>query len=75
MIVIFFKGMALGAGLIIAIGSQNAFVLRQGLMRQHHIAVASLCTIIDIALIGIGGIGVGEIISANAYQRYINNGA
>ncbi len=72
MIVIFFKGMALGAGLIIAIGSQNAFVLRQGLMRRHHIAVASLCALIDIILIGIGGLGVGELISTN---QWLANGA
>src|SRR3546814_16540291 len=41
------EGLGLGAGLIIAIGAQNAYVLRQGLRRQHVFAVATVCFLID----------------------------
>lgn len=53
-------GFTTGAGLIACIGSQNAFVLRQGLLRQHVGAVAFICILSDILLIfaGISGLGV-----------------
>lgn len=53
-------GFAASAGLIIAIGAQNAFVLRQGLLRQHVGGVVAICMLGDIALIvcGVAGIGV-----------------
>lgn len=52
-------GFITGAGLIIAIGAQNAFVLRQGLQRSHVALVVAVCALSDIALIllGVGGIG------------------
>ena len=65
MIGVFVQGLGLGAGLIIAIGSQNAFVLRQGLKRQHHLAIATLCAFIDMALIAVGGLGVGTMIATS----------
>ncbi len=48
------------AGLIVAIGAQNAFVLRQGLQRQHVGTVVAICALSDITLIlaGVAGIGV-----------------
>jgi L-lysine exporter family protein LysE/ArgO len=51
-------GVVLGASLIIAIGAQNAFVLRQGLMRAHVALVVALCVLIDVVLttIGVGGL-------------------
>jgi L-lysine exporter family protein LysE/ArgO len=51
-------GLFLGASLIIAIGAQNAFVLRQGLVRAHVALVVALCVLIDVALttIGVGGL-------------------
>ncbi len=54
------QGLGLGAGLIIAIGAQNAYVLRQGLQRQYVFATALVCTLCDMALItfGVGGIGL-----------------
>ena len=67
MIAIFLQGSALGAGLIIAIGAQNAYVLRQGLKRQHHFAIATLCSLIDMGLILVGGLGIGSLIAANAW--------
>ena len=52
-------GFATGIGLIVAIGAQNAFVLRQGLSRQYVAMVASICTAADVLLIaaGVGGLG------------------
>jgi len=57
------EGFLLGAGLIVAIGAQNAFVLRQGLKRSHVFAVASVCTLSDAALIAAGVAGVGALVS------------
>ncbi len=42
------SGLALGLGLIVAIGAQNAFVLRQGLRLEHVAAVVAVCAISDI---------------------------
>ena len=55
----FWPGLFTGLSLIIAIGAQNAFVIRQGLTRSHVFAVVAICTIIDASLIalGIGGLG------------------
>lgn len=50
----YFAGMKLGLGLIVAIGAQNAFVLRQGLLREHVFAVALFCAVSDAALIVLG---------------------
>ncbi|WP_204352595.1 LysE/ArgO family amino acid transporter [Salinicola halophilus] len=52
------QGFGVGLGLIVAIGAQNAFVLRQGLRREHAWRVASLCVLCDATLIiaGIGGL-------------------
>ena len=54
------EGFLLGASLIIAIGAQNAFVLRQGLVRRHVFAVAAVCSVSDAILIaaGVGGLGL-----------------
>jgi L-lysine exporter family protein LysE/ArgO len=51
--------------LIAAIGAQNAFVLRQGIRREHVLPVVALCTVSDIALISAGIAGVGALISAH----------
>lgn len=50
----FLAGFALGGSLIVAIGAQNAFVLRQGLQRRHVFAVALVCSLADAALIWSG---------------------
>jgi len=47
-------GLVLGASLIIAIGAQNAFVLRQGLLRVHVALVVVVCVVIDVALTTVG---------------------
>jgi len=65
MISAFVSGLAIGAGLIIAIGAQNAFVLGQGLRRQYHVMVAVICAICDILLISAGVAGLGSLISSS----------
>ncbi len=57
-------GYVLGLSLIVAIGAQNAFVLRQGLMGQHVFAVAATCAISDAVLILAGVSGMGVLIQA-----------
>ena len=59
----FVSGFLLSLSLIFAIGPQNAFVLRQGLMRQHVIPIAIFCAVSDIILITLGVFGFGSIIS------------
>lgn len=54
----FVTGLGLGLGLIVAIGAQNAFVLRQGLRREHVAAVVCLCLAADAVLIVAGVAGV-----------------
>lgn len=57
-----FAGFLASAGLIVAIGSQNAFVLRQGLLRRHVGLVVATCAFGDIALIVCGVAGVGAVV-------------
>jgi L-lysine exporter family protein LysE/ArgO len=59
----FLTGFFTGAGLIIAIGAQNAFVLRVGLTRQHVFAVALFCATSDALLIFAGVYGLGSLVS------------
>lgn len=56
----YLAGLAAGAGLIIAIGAQNAFVLRQGLQRSFIGSVVLVCVLADVSLIllGVGGMGL-----------------
>ena len=58
-----FKGMGTGAGLIIAIGAQNAFVLTQGLRRQYHWPIAGICSLFDAICITLGAAGMGVLVS------------
>ena len=56
-------GFLLGASLIIAIGAQNAFVLRQGLKREFVFAVCLICAASDALLIAVGVAGLGTLVS------------
>lgn len=56
----FGQGLALGLGLIVAIGAQNAFVLRQGLRREHVGSVVLLCAVADAVLIALGVWGMAQ---------------
>src|ERR1700744_3660884 len=55
----YLAGLAAGAGLIIAIGAQNAFVLRQGLQRHYIGSVVAVCIVADVGLILLGVAGMG----------------
>ncbi len=57
------SGLALGLGLIVAIGAQNAFVLRQGLRLEHVAAVVTVCAVSDVALILAGVLGAGAVLT------------
>jgi len=58
-------GFLLGGSLIIAIGAQNAFILRQGLLRQHVFILCLICALSDAVLIALGVAGLGAIISGS----------
>jgi L-lysine exporter family protein LysE/ArgO len=55
-------GFLTGGSLIVAIGAQNAYVLRQGLIRHHVTSVVVVCALSDVVLIGAGVGGVGAIV-------------
>lgn len=56
------SGLASGLSLIVAIGAQNAFVLRQGLQRSHVALVIAVCAVSDLVLILLGVAGIGVVI-------------
>ena len=58
------QGLALTFGLIVAIGAQNAFVLRQGLKREHVGTVVAFCTLADAVLMAAGVAGLATLIGA-----------
>jgi L-lysine exporter family protein LysE/ArgO len=57
------SGLGLGLALIVAIGAQNAFVLRQGLRGEHVVAVVAVCALSDLALIAAGIAGTGALLT------------
>lgn len=57
------SGFFLGASLIIAIGAQNAFILRQGLLRSHVFILCLICALSDAVLITAGVAGLGTLVS------------
>lgn len=59
----FLPGFFTGLSLIIAIGAQNAFVIRQGLTKRHVLLVVAICAISDALLILLGVAGLGALIS------------
>jgi len=60
-------GLGSGASLIIAIGAQNAFVLRQGLLRRHVALVVAVCALSDIVLISAGTGGLEQLAAVAAW--------
>lgn len=61
----FGRGLLLGAGLIIAIGAQNAYILKQGLLRQHVLPLVLFCAVSDAILIVAGAAGMGSLVASN----------
>ena len=58
-------GFATGLTLIVAIGAQNAFILRQGIRREHVLPVVAVCTVSDMALMAAGVAGFGALVTAH----------
>lgn len=58
-------GFGTGLSLIVAIGAQNAFVLRQGIRRDAVLAVVAICAVSDAALIALGVAGVGSVVGSH----------
>ncbi|MCX8521637.1 MAG: LysE/ArgO family amino acid transporter [Rhodoferax sp.] len=61
----FLQAMALSLGLIVAIGAQNAFVLRQGLRREHVGSAVLFCILADVLLSSAGVLGMAQVIGAH----------
>ena len=61
----FLTGFTLSLSLIVAIGAQNAFVLRQGLRREHVGAVVAVCGLLDVALMAAGVFGLGALVQSS----------
>lgn len=57
-----FAGLGLGLSLIVVIGAQNAYVLRQGIRMQYVVAIVAICTLSDAVLILLGISGVGFLV-------------
>ena len=67
------SGFALSLSLILAIGAQNSFVIRQGLLNQHVLAVVLFCSIADMTLICLGALGLGQLLAPifNLHSQWI----
>jgi L-lysine exporter family protein LysE/ArgO len=65
MITPFIQGFGTGGGLIVAIGAQNAFVLSQGVRKNHPVTIALICILCDAVFITAGVAGFGEAVSTN----------
>jgi L-lysine exporter family protein LysE/ArgO len=59
------QGFGLGASMIIPIGAQNAYVLNQGIKRNHHLMTAAICSLLDVIFITLGIFGGGAVLSSN----------
>lgn len=59
----FIQGLVVCFGLIVSIGAQNAFLLKQGILKQHVFPVAFICFLGDVFLMTVGVLGLGELIS------------
>ncbi|MGO2521541.1 MAG: LysE/ArgO family amino acid transporter [Microbacterium sp.] len=60
----FLAGLGLGLSLIVAIGAQNVFILRQGIRREHVFAVVVICALSDAVLIVVGVAGLGYLLES-----------
>jgi len=67
---ILIEGFLISVGLLVAVGPQNAYVLRQGLRHRHVFAVTTTCALSDVILLSAGILGVGAIITANEGLRF-----
>lgn len=65
MLTTIFQGFWVSFGLIVAIGAQNAYVLKQGLLKQHIFWVCLVCFLCDFSLLSLGVLGFGSLIDKN----------
>lgn len=65
MSIIFFKGFFFALSLIVAIGAQNAFIIKQALLKKYVFIICSICFLSDVFLMGIGIFGVGGFLAKN----------
>jgi len=70
----FYAGFLLSIGLIVAIGPQNAFVIRKGLKKRHVFLSTTICFLSDALLISLGAAGVGALIQAGGVISLIITG-
>jgi L-lysine exporter family protein LysE/ArgO len=61
----YLNGLLVAFGLIMAIGTQNAYVLAQSLRREHHLSVALLCIVCDAILVAAGVFGLANVLAHN----------
>jgi L-lysine exporter family protein LysE/ArgO len=61
----YLNGLLVAFGLIMAIGTQNAYVLAQSLRREHHVSVALLCIVCDAILVAAGVFGLANVLAHN----------
>lgn len=67
MLDVYLKGFVVTISLIVAIGAQNAYILKLGLLRQYVLLAVVLCTLFDILLISAGVLGLGFFIKGNQF--------
>ncbi|HEY1711388.1 MAG TPA: LysE family transporter [Solirubrobacteraceae bacterium] len=63
------SGLLFGLSLIVAIGPQNAFIVRQGALRRHVTIVVAICAVSDIVLIAVGVSGTGAALAGRPWLR------
>lgn len=61
----YLNGLLVAGGLIMAIGTQNAYVFAQSLRREHHVSVAVLCIVCDAVLVAAGVFGLANVLAHN----------
>lgn len=71
---VYLQGLGLGASLIMAIGAQNAHVIRSGVRGEHVLATVATCIVVDVVLIALGMAGLGALVDSSplllAVARY-----
>ena len=65
------SGLVFGLSLIVAIGPQNAFVVRQGALRRHVTIVVAICAVSDVVLIAAGVSGTGAVLAGRPWLREV----
>ncbi|MFQ6342353.1 LysE/ArgO family amino acid transporter [Campylobacter sp. VTCC 70190] len=68
---VFFKGFFLALSLIMAIGAQNAFVIKQAFLKRYVFIICTLCFVSDVFLMSLGIFGVGEFLGKNRLFSFI----